>query len=118
MSVEVWQMSDLDDYARKLGYWIVHGNNGFLVHRFDQPKVGGYWCSTEEAVREHLEPIAALPCWRLPLADNSMVQHHKYGVVVTDDAGRWFEAPAYRGDGYIHIHAWGRPPIGNWEQRF
>ena len=114
MSLEVWKMDELDDYARGLGYWIVH-SNGFLVHRFDEPRVTGHFCSTEEAVREHLVPVADLPRWRLPIAGNPMVEHFRYGVVVADEMGRWFDAPAYKGDAYIYIHAPDRPPIGNWE---
>jgi hypothetical protein len=44
-----------------------------------------------------------------------MVKHCKYGVVVTDDLGRWFDAPAYTDDDYLYIHSEGRPQIGNWE---
>ena len=37
MSLEVWRLDDLDNYARGLGYWISHRDNGFLVYRFDEP---------------------------------------------------------------------------------
>jgi hypothetical protein len=117
MSLEAWRMDDLDNEARLLGYWIVGIGRGHLLHRFDEPRVVGEWFSAEKEndLRERLAEIADLPCWRLPLGDNPIVDHYSYGVVVTDDIGRRFDAPAYRGDEYLYIHSEGRPPIGNWE---
>lgn len=120
MSVDTWKFSeDLDNEARLLGYWIVHistpTGGGFLLHRFDEPRVIGEWFSAENDPRAYLAEIAGRPRWRLPLGDNPMVEHYKYGVVVTDDLGRRFDAPAYKGDDYLYIHSEARPPIGNWE---
>jgi hypothetical protein len=122
MSLEAWKyMDDLDNEARLLGYRITHiptpRGSGFLLYRFDEPSVLGEWFSAEkeEDLRARLAEIADLPLWRLPLGDNPMVEHYKYGVVVTDDMGRWFDAPAYRDDEYLYIHSDGPPLIGNWE---
>ena len=115
MSLETWKMSDPDNKARLLGYWIVHIGNGFLLYRFDEPRVCGEWFCTEKDLRARLDEIAALPRWRLPLGDNPMVEHYKYGVLVTDETGRRFDAPAYKGDDYLYIHSEVRPQIGNWE---
>ena len=120
MSLETWKMSDLDNKARLLGYWFVRVSDpivgGFLLYRFDEPRVLGEWFSAEKDLRARLAEIADLPRWRLPLSDNPMVEHYKYGVVVIDDiVGRRFDAPAYKGDEYLYIHSEGRPPIGNWE---
>jgi hypothetical protein len=114
MSLESWTMGDLDNEARTLGYWIVHIGNGFVLYRFDEPRVLGEWFSTEEPLRARLAEIADHPRWRLPLGDNPMVEHYKYGVVVTDETGRRFDAPAYIGDAYLYISGQ-RPTIGNWE---
>jgi len=116
MSLEAWEFhNEVDNLARGLGYWTSHIGNGFLLYRFDEPRVLGEWFSTESEVRAFLAEIEASPRWRLPLGDNPIVKHYKYGVVVTDDAGRWFSAPAYRGDAYIYISG-DQPTIGSWEQ--
>jgi hypothetical protein len=122
MSLEAWKFSDdIDNEARLLGYWIVHistpRGRGFLLYRFDEPRVLGDWFSAEKEqdLRARLDEVADLPRWRLPLGDNPLVEHYKYGVVVTDEVGRRFDAPAYKGDDYLYIHSGGRPPIGNWE---
>jgi hypothetical protein len=115
MSLETWKMSDPDNEARLLGYWIVHIGNGFVLYRFDEPRVLGRWFSTEEPLRARLAEIADYPRWRLPLRDNPMVEHYKYGVTVTDETGRRFDAPAYKGDAYIYMSGQ-RPTIGNWEE--
>ena len=117
MSLETWKMSDPDNEARLLGYWITHIGSGFLLYRFDEPRVLGEWFSAEQEkdLRARLAEIADLPRWRLPLRDNPMVKHYKYGVVVTDDTGRWFDAPAYKDDDYLYIQSEGRPQIGDWE---
>jgi hypothetical protein len=115
MSLETWKMSDPDNEARLLGYWIVHIGHGFLLHRFDEPRVYGEWFSTEKDLRARLAEVADLPRWRLPLRDNPMVEHFPYGVLVTDEAGRWFDAPAHKGDAYIYTSG-RRPTIGNWEE--
>ena len=116
MSLETWKMVDPDNEARLLGYWLVHIGNGFLLYRFDEPRVLGDWFSTEKDLRARLAEIAAHPRWRLRLSENPMVEHCKYGVLVTDETGRWFDAPAFTGDAYLCIHSEGRPPVGNWEQ--
>jgi hypothetical protein len=115
MSLETWKMSDPDNEARLLGYWIVHIGDGFLLYRFDEARVLGRWFSTEKDLRARLAEIAARPRWRLPLRENPMIEHCKYGVVVTDEIGRRFDAPAYKGDDYLYINSEGRPQIGNWE---
>src|ERR1700757_4500131 len=71
------EMSDPDNEARLLGYWIVHIGDGFLLYRFDEARVLGRWFSTEKDLRARLAEIAARPRWRLPLRENPMIEHCK-----------------------------------------
>jgi hypothetical protein len=64
MSLETWKMTnDLDNQARLLGYWITHIGthigSGFLLYRFDEPRVLGEWFSAEkeEDLRARLDEL-------------------------------------------------------------
>jgi hypothetical protein len=67
MSLETWKMSDPDNEARLLGYWIVHIGHGFVLHRFDEPRVCGEWFSTEKDLRARLVEVATFPRHKQPM---------------------------------------------------
>lgn len=133
---------ELNEISQPLGYAVTHaacgtlGNDDvpeyqrFTVHRVDKPVAHGPSFNTVEQVREHLDALANLPCWRLDLDDPSVefddtelsikdtesgesFSLKGWGPVVTGRA-KGGRAGSYDGARHLSVRSDEPPTIGKW----
>lgn len=133
----------LNEIAQPLGYAVTMSAGGalgndaapdhrrFTIHRIDKPVASGPSFPSAEAVKEHLDQIAALPMWRLDLDDASIefdrsdlsikdvatgetfnLRGWIYGV--TGNANITGAAGGYEGATHLSVRTDQPPTIGKW----